>query len=67
MNLPEVDPIHTKLWIVFQFSSCSWGFIIEKKFLFFCGFGLHKVKLQYHMFSSMEIEKYMEYELPGFF
>ena len=32
-----------------------------------CEFGLNTVKLQYHMFSSMKIEEYMESELPGIF
>ena len=59
--------IHTDLWTLFQFSSGSREPITGTKFTISCEFGLLKVKLQYHMFSSMKIEEYMEYELSGIF
>ena len=65
--LPEVDRTHTKLWNLFQFSSGLLAAIIGTKFTISCEFGLYKVKLQYHIFSSMKIEEYMEFVPPGIF
>ena len=56
-----------KCWILLQFGSAPLGPIIGKKFTVSCVFGLNKVKLQYHMFSSMKIEEYMESDLSGIF
>ena len=65
--LPEVERIHTKLLILLQFSLGHRGPIIGTKFTIFFEFVLHKIKLQYHMFSSMKIEEYMEYDLSDIF
>ena len=48
-------------------SLCLWGPIIGTKFRISCEFGLHDVKLQYHMFSSLRREEYMESELSRIF
>ena len=58
-----MNRIHTKLWILFQFSSSPRGPIIGTKYTISCEFGLHKLKLQNHLFSSMKIEEYIEPEL----
>ena len=41
--------------------------LIGTKFTVSCEFGLHKLKLQHHVFSSMKIEEYMESEVSGIF
>ena len=41
--------------------------MIGTKFTISFEFSLHKVKLQYHIFSSMKIEEYTESELSGIF
>ena len=62
-----MNRIHTKLWIFFQFSLGPQGPISRTKFTISCELGLYNVKLQYHMFSSMKVEEYMESELSGIF
>ena len=58
--LLEVNRIHAKL---FQFSSGPRGPMLEQNSQFL----EHKVKLQYHMFSSMKIQEYMGSELFDIF
>ena len=53
-----MERIHTKLWILLQFSSGLHGTKEQRN---------KKVKSQYHMFSTMEIEEDIESELSGIF
>ena len=65
--LAEVDRIHTKLQILFQFSLGPRGLIIGRKFKISCEFVPLQVKWWYHMFSTVKMEEYMESELSGIF
>ena len=53
--------------ILLQYRSGPRAPINKRKFKISYRFGLHKVKIQYDMFSSMKIEEYMESELSGTF
>ena len=67
LNFTEKDLIHKKLWIVLQFSSGPQGPIIRTKFTISRKFEQLQVKLCYHVFPSMKVERYMESELSGIF
>ena len=66
-TLPEADQIHKNLLIQFRFSSGRQGFIIETKFTNSCEFSPFRIKLIYHMFTSLKMEEYMKSVLFGSF
>ena len=52
--------------IYIQFSSDPWGPITGTNFIISCEVGPRQVKL-YHMFSSMNMKKYIKFELSSIF
>ena len=67
ITLSKVDWIHKKLFILFLLSSSLRGSMIGTNITISSEFSSLHVKLWYHMFSSMKMEKNMESELSTFF
>ena len=57
-----MDQTHTKIWILFQFTSGPWRPILGKKSTISCKLGPPEAKLWYRIFFIMKMEECMKSE-----